>query len=74
VRELTSAIRTSPEVGRSSRYNIRRSVLFPAPLAPVRKTNSRFPIWSETPFSAVVPRGYCLLTFEKRIMLAAGAL
>src|SRR5918992_5772042 len=53
---------------------MRSRVLFPAPLAPVRKTNSRLAMWSDTPLSAVVPRGYCLTTFVNRIMRTAGAL
>src|SRR5688572_16829376 len=45
-----------------------RTVLLPAPEGPVRKTNSPRLTWNETSSIAGPPRGYCFVTWEKRII------
>src|SRR5436190_2995037 len=68
VTELVPATRTSPDVGRSSRYTIRSSDVLPAPLAPVRKTNSPLFTVRLTSWTAVPVRGYVFVTRVKRII------
>ena len=58
---------TSPCEGRCSPKSSLRMVDLPAPLWPVRKTNSPFETWKETSFSARAPFGNDLNTLWKRI-------
>ena len=53
---------TWPELGTSSRKIILRNVVLPAPLGPVRNTNSPFSTCTLTSVSATAPWVYFLVT------------
>ena len=54
----------SPSEGVSARYSIRSSVVLPAPLAPVRTTNSPLATWKEMPLKADTREGPAPKTFD----------
>src|SRR5881227_3818832 len=64
---LRPLTRICPEVGTSSRKIIRSSVVLPAPLAPVRKTNCPRGMSNVTSSRAAWPPGYRLLTWKNWI-------
>src|SRR3954468_4478957 len=66
---LRPLTRICPEEGTSSRKINRSSVVLPAPLAPVRKTNCPRGMSNVTSSRADWPPGYCLLTWKNWINL-----